>query len=183
VFKKNQFSVNGGVDVNYGEEDHLDLATGSLYLKTQGKPKDRNTEINVKLEYSHDFTFSGTQSTTAYLNIAGIANGSVYIHHGIAWSHCSIGVNIGIINTTQNKLLYQTSCSKSPSDIDKTEHWNISIPSDCLNGQLPFTLDPGNKYYVFVNVVGSGDNYGGDYNYEVDMTLTHLSLTFVSKER
>ena len=84
-----------------------------------------------------------------------------------AGGSCSVGVNIGIFNVTQQKIMAQFSPSAILGDQD-------------LDHQLSFQLEPGNTYYVFANVVGSGH---GHYDYEVDMTLTHLSLTFVDKDK
>jgi len=176
-FHKNQFTVNKEGRVNYGEEDHLDFP-GVLFLKTWGNDTETRTNINAKLEYSRDFTFAGNQDTTAYLNMDLTVNGSVYIHHGEYWSHCDIGFNIGIWDPTQMKAVQVFSRSKSPTDINVTQTWNEDFKQ-----QISFQLTPGKSYYVFANVVGSGDNYDGSYNYEVDITLKNLSLTFVGKDK
>jgi len=180
-FRKSIFDVTTqfGSDINYGEQDYfLGSGEGGLFLKTWGNNTGTDTSINARLDYSRPFTFVGNQETTAYLNIDLTVNGSVYIHHGEYYSHCSIGFNIGIWDPTQMKAVQVFSRSKSPTDINVTQAWN-----DDLKQQLSFQLTPGKSYYVFANVVGSGDNYDGSYNYEVDITLKNLSLTFVDKDK
>lgn len=177
-FHRNQWAVKTTGNLDHSEAD---LLTDSLYLKSSASNKWYNdpTDISVKLEYTHNFTFGGAQSTTAYLNLDGTATGSVYIHHVDEWTDtCAIGVNIGIFNVTQNKVTAQFTPSKSPSDIDATEQWNQS-----LQHQLSFQLDPGNQYTVFANVVTSGHNYSGNYRYLLEMTLSHLSLSFTDKPK
>jgi hypothetical protein len=177
-FRKSIFDVttHSGWDINYGEQDYW--GDSGLFLKTWGNNTGTRTSINARLDYSRPFTFVGNQDTTAYLNIDLTVNGSVYIHHGEYYSHCSIGFNIGIWDPTQMKTVQVFSRSKSPTDINVTQAWN-----DDLKQQLSFQLTPGKSYYVFANVVGSGDNYDGSYNYEVDITLKNLSLTFVNKDK
>jgi len=177
-FRKSIFDVTTqfGSDINYGEQDYW--GDSGLFLKTWGNNTGTRTSINARLDYSRPFTFVGNQETTAYLNMDLTVNGSVYIHHGEYYSHCSIGFNIGIWDPTQMKAVQVFSRSKSPTDINVTQTW-----TDDLKQQLSFQLTPGKSYYVFANVVGSGDNYDGSYNYEVDITLKNLSLTFVDKDK
>jgi len=180
-FRKSIFDVTTqfGSDINYGEQDYfLGSGEGGLFLKTWGNNTGTDTSINARLDYSRPFTFVGNQETTAYLNIDLTVNGSVYIHHGEYFSHCSIGFNIGIWDPTQMKAVQVFSRSKSPTDINVTQTW-----SEDFTQQISFQLTPGESYYVFANVVGSGDNYDGSYNYEVDITLKNLSLTFVDKDK
>jgi hypothetical protein len=173
VFTKNQFYVDKSAGVNYGEEDHLDFP-GVLFLKTWASNKYYNDSSNISVvqEYSHDFIFGGDQETDAYLNIDGNANGTV----NTGWvATCSIGINIGIFNVTQQEITAQSTLSMSNGN------WNNKSLKDQVSS---FKLEPGNNYYVFANVVGSGKNLlYGSYNYEVDITLTHISLTFVNKDK
>jgi hypothetical protein len=163
VFHKNQCTVSGSArHSEHGEEDRLDFP-GVLFLRAWFDSE--FSSIDVKLEYSHDFTFIGPQ-TTAYLNIYGKAHrSSTEYYHGHGSEHA--GVNIGIFNVTQQKIMIQY----SPYLVGGEQ---------VLDHQLSFQLEPGNRYYVFANVVGSG--FGG-HCYDVDMTLTHLSLTFVNKDK
>lgn len=180
-FRKSIFDVTtqSGWDINYGEQDYfLGSGEGGLFLKTWGNSTGTRTSINARLDYSRPFTFVGTQETTAYLNMDLTVNGSVNIHHGEYNSDCSIGFNIGIWDPTQMKAVAIFSKSKSPTDINVTQTWNEDFTQ-----QISFQLTPGKSYYVFANVVGSGDNYDGSYNYEVDITLKNLSLTFVDKDK
>jgi hypothetical protein len=177
-FRKSIFDVTTqfGSDIDYGEQDYW--GDSGLFLKTWGNNTGTDTSINARLDYSRPFTFVGNQDTTAYLNMDLTVNGSVYIHHGEYFSHCSIGFNIGIWDPTQMKAVQVFSRSKSPTDINVTQTW-----SEDFTQQISFQLTPGKSYYVFANVVGSGDNYDGSYNYEVDITLKNLSLTFVDKDK
>ena len=161
AFKFGQYTEHKSGDVVCDHSDKLD-ATGDLFLRIDAKNRYTNdsTSIDQKLEWTHNFTFSGTESTKAYLNIAGDVYGSVYHHHENTWSNgCKIWVHMGVYDKTNKHIL------KS------------------LNDQISFTLEPGVAYYVYANVCGKGWNDSGDYDYEIHLDhLTHLSLTFVNSE-
>lgn len=180
AFKFGQYTKHKSGDVVCDHLDKLD-ANGDLFLSIDAKNKYSNTSTSIdqKLEWTHDFTFSGTESTKAYLNIAGYVHGSVYHHHENTWSNgCKIWVHMGVYDKTHKRILKSITYSKEPSTIDKTETWHHT-----LNDQISFTLEPGVAYYVYANVCGKGWNDSGDYYYTIYLEdLTHLSLTFVDSE-
>jgi len=176
--------VNSNGSVNSSYSDSLD-ASGNLSLKVSASNgyNDASSNISQKLEWAHDFTFNGSQATTAYLNIAGSATGSAYwFGDNGAGDECSISVNIGLWDATHNNGVKSDSYGTSASNAE-TKTLNVT-----LNDQISFTLQPGVSYYVYANVTGSGTaNYGENtyrngYSYTVSLGLTHLSLTFVDSE-
>ncbi|VBB42930.1 exported hypothetical protein [uncultured Desulfatiglans sp.] len=179
AFKRNYYHNDHSGSVNWWHDENL-YDTG-LYLYVHGKNKYTNdsSSIDMKVEWYHPFTFEGTESTTAYLNIAGDITGSVYIHHENNWSNdAEIGYHIGIYDDTHNKIVKRIDDSFEASDNGNTQNY-----SKKLNDQISFTLEPGVKYYVYANIYGNGSNSSGDYEYVCKLNrLTHFSLTFVNSE-
>jgi hypothetical protein len=179
AFKRNYYTNDRDGHVNWWHDENLD--ENGLYLYVHGKNKYTNdsSSIDMKVEWYHRFTFEGSESTTAYLNIEGKITGSVYIHHENYWSNeAEIGYHVGVYDDTHNSVVKRIDGSFKASDIDTKQGYNKT-----LNDQISFTLEPGVEYYVYADIWGHGENYSGDYEYICEMKdLTHLSLTFVDSE-
>jgi hypothetical protein len=179
AFHRDQYTVNKSGDVIFNGTDELD-ANGSLVLNLSASNKYVNSSSNItqKLEWAHDFTYNGTGSATAYLNVAGNADGTTYKHIENYSADCKIAVEGGVIDATHQNFAAHFYHSGIPKHLDKTNHWSQS-----LDAQFSFTVEPGVHYYAFVNIQGEGSNDSGDYNYGVNLdSLTHLSVTFVDHE-
>lgn len=178
AFKRHYYHNNRNGDVNWWHDEQL--YDDHLHLWVHGKNKYYNcsSDIDMKVEWYHIFTFDGSEPTKAYLNIAGNISGSVYIHHENTWSNeAKIGYHVGVGDKTHNKLVKRIDGEYEPSKADETQDYKKT-----LNDQISFTLEPGVTYYVYGNIWGYGENCSGDYEYKIKMNLTHLSLTFVDSE-
>ena len=178
VFKRNYYINDRSGDVNWWHDEQL--YDDHLYLYVHGKNQYTNSssDIRMKVEWYHSFTFDGSESTQAYLNIAGSLAGSVYIHHENNWSNESeIGYHVGVYDDTHKKIVKRIDDTFEASKIDETQDYKKT-----LNNQISFTLVPGVTYYVYGNIWGYGENSSGDYEYQLAMNLSQLSLTFVDSE-
>lgn len=178
VFKRHYYHNNRNGDVNWWEDDYLNDDHLHLWVHGKNKYTNSSSDIDMKVEWYHIFTFDGSEPTKAYLNIAGNISGSVHIHHeNREGNEAKIGYHVGVYDKTNKKIVKKISDEYEPSKADETQDYKKT-----LNDQISFTLKPGVTYYVYGNIWGHGENDSGDYEYKNTMNLTHLSLTFVNSE-
>jgi hypothetical protein len=183
AFIHHYYHNNRDGSVNWLRDENL---TDYLYLYLWGKNKDLYTKshIDLKVEWWHKFTFDGSESTKAYLHIAGEITGNVEIACHSITTEAEIGYHVGVWDTTNNKLVKRIKgLFKTSYDGCKKLYYDKH-----LNDTISFTLEPGVSYYVYANIFGNGerDFTGYDtkmpYEYKCIMKLKHLSLTFVDSE-
>lgn len=177
VFERKYLRNNHTGDVYTRHIDNLNDSGLHLYLHGENDYCNSASTIDMKVEWFHPFTFEGSESTTAYLNIVGEITGRLFLEHGTNWSNsATIWYHIGIVDATHGKILKR---------IDHKYEAEVGTiyPKKTLNEQISFTLEHGVEYYVYANVQGYGENSNGSYYFKIDMSrLTHLSLTFVNSE-
>ena len=177
VFERKYLRNNHTGHVYTRDIDNLNDSGLHLYLHGENDYCNSASKIDMKVEWFHPFTFEGSESTTAYLNIAGEITGRLFLEHGTNWNNsATIWYHIGIVDATHGKILKR---------IDHKYEAEVGTiyPKKTLNEQISFTLEPGVEYYVYANVQGYGENSNGSYYFKIDMSrLTHLSLTFVNSE-
>lgn len=177
VFERKYLRNNHTGDVCTRDIDNLNDSGLHLYLHGENDYCNSASTIDMKVEWFHLFTFEGSESTTAYLNIAGEITGRLFLEHGTNWNNsATVWYHIGIADHTHGKILKR---------IDHKYEAEVGTiyPKKTLNEQISFTLEPGVEYYVYANVQGYGENSNGSYYFKIDMSrLSHLSLTFVDSE-
>jgi len=179
VFKRQQYTSDHSGDVNRSHSDSMN-SDGNLSLKLSASNEYENSasSITQALSWGHVFKYGGTESVTAYVNIAGYVSGSTSSNDGtLAGNESSISLHAGLWDSTHSKHAGWIDYGKTAPENGKADL------SKQINDQLKVTLEPGVTYQAYAKVNGSGQNDNGDYSYEIHLdTLTHLSVTFVDIE-
>ena len=172
-YKRNDH--DGKVEHSHSESLKDDVL--KLSIKGNDEYTNTSTDVDMKYEYRHKFKYEGDNKKRAYINMKGKVTGSLFKHIENISADCGIAYRIGIYDSTNDEIVKRIDKKYTPDDIDKTR--NIS---DKIDKQISFILNKGTHYYAYANIAGNGSNYSGDYKFDIEMKLTHLSLTFIDTE-
>jgi len=147
-----------------------------LHLHIEGHNKYTNESASLDMHWGrkHTFTYRGSESVTAYLNVAAKGAGHLYVDDGTYPAQAYAGFWFGIEDLGSGHYDHD---GKTIDYVQGTKNIDESF-----GYQIQTTLEPGHRYSVYAHLSANGHSTNGDFDFWLNNQVSHLSLTFVNRE-